>query len=52
MIEDYRKARLNEEHRAGTLTKHLPLLLTVKNLSETRRRLGRGSGLSFWIMYL
>lgn len=52
MLGDYRKARLNEEHRAGTLRKHLPLLLTVKNLSEAPRRLGAGSGLSFWIMYL
>lgn len=38
MIEDYRKARLNKEHRTGTLMKHLPLLLTVKNLSETHCR--------------
>lgn len=40
MIEDYGKARLNKEHRTGTLRKHLPLLLTVKNLSETHRRRG------------
>lgn len=52
MIEDYRKARLNAEHRAGALPKHLPLLLTVKNLSETPQRLGTGCGLSFWVLYL
>lgn len=52
MIQDYRKARLNEEYRTGTLTKHLPLLLPVKNLSEIPRRLGTDSGLSLGIMYL
>lgn len=52
MIEDYRKAGLNDEHRTGTLTKNLPLLLPVKNLSETHRRQGTDSGLSFGIMFL
>lgn len=52
MIEDYRKARLKEEYRMGTLMKTLPLLLTVKNLSESHRRLGTDFSLSFRIMYL
>jgi len=43
---------VNEEYRTGTLMKNLPLLLTVKNLSETHHRLGTDSGVSCGIMYL
>lgn len=51
MIEDYRKARLNEENRIGPLMKNLPLLFTVKNLSETPHRLGTDTNLSPGIMH-
>lgn len=39
MIEDYRKSRLNEKYKTGTLMKNLLLLLTIKSLSEIHQRL-------------